>query len=266
MADLSLQRFDNDGIELVINTQTGESFATKRGYARMGNVDESTVRKRLKGADSSLVKMAKIQTPGGIQGADLISEDLIAKWLPKDNPSMATSMLKVGIRASFHCMAGFDITSTAVQPPALPEPIEFKIPQTYAEALLEAGRLALENEKLTTKIEQDAPLVAFAETVQASDDAIDFNSFAKAINTGRTRLFRLMRECGVIMQNTTLPYQRWCDAGYFEVSQEVTSDGKLRPFALVTGKGQIWLKQKIDAHNKQQQQFVNLITQGVLGF
>lgn len=143
---------------------------------------------------------------------------------------------------------------------------QHQIPQTLSEALRLAADLAEAKDKLTAKIEQDAPLVAFAETVQASDDAIDFNSFAKAINTGRTRLFRVMRECGVIMKNTTLPYQRWVDAGYFEVSQEVTEDGRLCPYALVTGKGQIWLKQKIDAHMNQQQQFVNLITQGVLGF
>jgi phage antirepressor YoqD-like protein len=54
-----------------------------------------------------------------------------------------------------------------------------------------------------------------------------------------------MRDAGVIMQGSTLPYQKYCDAGYFEVSQEITTSGKLIPFALVTGKGQIWLKQRL---------------------
>lgn len=253
---VNYQRFDCNGIELIINTQTGESFATKRGYARMSGKDESTIRKRLKGGDSELVKQAQILTAGGIQGADLISEDLIAEWLPKDNPVMATQLLKLGVRVFLHKMAGFEIKSEAIA--------VHQIPQTYAEALLEAGRLALENEKLSAKIEHDAPLVSFAESVRASDDAIEFNDFAKAIGTGRTRLFRLMRELDVIMKNTTLPYQRLVDAGYFEVSQEVTPDGKLRPFALVTGKGQIWLKQKIDRHLNQENQMTGLILQSVL--
>jgi anti-repressor protein len=134
-----------------------------------------------------------------------------------------------------------------------------KIPQTYAEALLEAGRLALENERLSAKIEQDAPLVAYAEAVQCSDSAIEFNDFAKMIGTGRTRLFRAMRECGVIMQHSNIPYQKWIDAGYFEVSQEITGNGKLIPFALVTGKGQLWLRDRIRKYESQQSAFANAI-------
>ncbi len=260
MADLSLQRFDNDGIELVINTQTGESFATAKGYSRMSNKEYDTIKKRCQRGGLTNVE---IPTEQGIRWGTLVSEDLIAEWLPKDNPSMATRVMKLGVRLFNHTIAGFDVVSTAVEKKDLGG---FQIPQTLSEALRLAADLAETNEKMAAKIEGDAPLVAFAETVQASDTSIDFNSFAKAIGTGRTRLFRLMREMNVIMKNTTLPYQRFCDAGYFEVSQEVTEDGRLCPYALVTGKGQIWLKQKIDAHMNQQQQFVNLITQGVLGF
>ena len=253
----NLARYDKDGIELIIDTQTGESFASQSGYARMAGVSKQAISNRYNGTDNEAKrKTAEIQTPQGMRTVNLVTEDLIAEWLPKDNPAMATQLIKLGVRVFMHKLAGYEVSSTAVA---------HKIPQTYAEALLEAGRLALENEALAAKIEQDAPLVAFAETVQASEDSIELNEFAKAINTGRTRLFRLMREIGVIMKNTTLPYQRWCDAGYFEVSQEVTGDGKLRPFALVTGKGQIWLKQKIDNHLNQQKRFAQLLVQGTLG-
>lgn len=248
-------RFDSNGIELVINTTTGESFATVSGYARMSGKDKSTISRRLKGVAKKDTKSAEIQTGQGLQGVALIDEDLMADWLAKDNPTLLKQFVKLGIRVALHKMAGFEIQTTAIT----------TVPKTYAQALLEAGRLALENEKLSAKIEQNAPLVSFAESVQASDDAIEFNDFAKAIGTGRTRLFRLMRELEVIMKNTTLPYQRWIDAGYFEVSQEVTPDGKLRPFALITGKGQIWLKQKIDQHLGREQQMAGLILQGVLG-
>lgn len=138
---------------------------------------------------------------------------------------------------------------------------EYTIPKTYAEALFEAGRLALENDKLTAKIKKDAPLVAYAEAVRLSDDSVDFNSFAKMINTGEKRLFCMMREAGVIMQNSTLPYQRFIDSGYFKVSQEILANGKLIPSALVTGKGQLWLKQRLDSFRKTEQNLIKSIAQ-----
>jgi phage antirepressor YoqD-like protein len=252
-----LQRYDNDGIELIINTQTGESFATISGYARMAGKDKSTISRRLAGVAPEQVKSAEIQTGSGVQGVALINGKLAMQWLAKDNPELLVAMGEVGWNVYCHKVAGYQVTTSAVQ---------HKIPQTYAEALLEAGRLALENERLSAKIEQDAPLVAYAEAVQCSDDSLELNEYAKLIGTGRTRLFRLMRDLGVIMQSSTLPYQRWLDAGYFELDQEVSmADGKLRPFARVTGKGQVWLKQKIDAHLAQQKQFAGLLIQGVLG-
>lgn len=125
--------------------------------------------------------------------------------------------------------------------------------------------VAAEEEKLAlqTRIQADAPLVEYAEAVQHSDTAIEFNEFAKMMGTGRTRLFRAMREAGVIMKNSTLPYQKFCDAGYFEVSQEITEDGKLVPFALVTGKGQIWLKQRLYQSISNQQKMINAIAGSV---
>jgi phage antirepressor YoqD-like protein len=249
-----LQRYDNDGIELIINTQTGESFATISGYARMAGKAKSTISERFGGLD---LEEAEIPTATGFKTVRLINGKLAMRWLAKDNPELLVAMGEVGWNVYCHKVAGYEVKSTATQ---------YKIPETYAQALLEAGRLALENERLSAKIEQDAPLVAYAEAVKCSDDAIELNEFAKLIGTGRTRLFRLMRDLGVIMQTSTLPYQRWLDAGYFELDQEVSmTDGKLRPYARVTGKGQVWLKQKIDAHLAQQKQFAGLLVQGVLG-
>ena len=99
------------------------------------------------------------------------------------------------------------------------------------------------------------PLVDFAKQIQFSDDSIDFNSFAKMIDTGRNRLFSKMRELKIIMKNSNLPYQRFCEAGYFEVSEKIIqgqrSDGSdydyLVSFAMITGKGQLWLYNKLQS-------------------
>ena len=144
MTDLILQRFDKDGIELIIDTQTGESFATVRGYARMSGKSHNAIimrLNRLSKEDSKVVtsespnhlqiqtgsglqggntkglgllKQAQIQTEGGLQSVRLISEDLICQWLPKDNPELASQVLKLGVRLFLHTIAGFRVKSEAI--------------------------------------------------------------------------------------------------------------------------------------------------------
>nr|QNL31596.1 MAG: hypothetical protein [Bacteriophage sp.] len=114
MTDSSLQRFDHDGIELIINTETGESFATVRGYARMSGKTHTTILRRLKVVTPEVLNHAQIQTAGGLQGGALIPEDLICQWLPKDNPAMASQVLKLGVRLFLHTIAGFQSKSEAI--------------------------------------------------------------------------------------------------------------------------------------------------------
>ncbi len=146
--------------------------------------------------------------------------------------------------------------------------VEKQPPKNYLEAL--KALVASEEQKLAlqAQIEQDAPLVEYAKRVQYSENSIDFNSFAKMIGTGRTRLFRVMRDIKVIMKDSTLPYQRWIDAGYFEVSQEIVVTGeqasKLVPFALVTPKGQIWLHNKVAKTMNIEDAIAQNIVQGAL--
>lgn len=117
MSDLSLQRFDKDGIELIIDTNTGESFASVKGYARMSGLTTQAISARLKGVKENLWRVAEIPTAGGLQGVKLIYEDLIAEWIPKDNPILSTQLFKLGIRGFMHKLAGFEIASSAVIPP-----------------------------------------------------------------------------------------------------------------------------------------------------
>ncbi len=65
------------------------------------------------------------------------------------------------------------------------------------------------------------------------------------------------------MKNSTLPYQKYIDAGYFEVSQEIDDRGKTIPFALVTNKGQLWLDGKIRSRIALQQAVIKNIVEGV---
>lgn len=105
---MNLQQFNKDGIEVFVDTTSGETFASIRGYARMSGKPESNIRYRLKkGAQELKLKTAQIQTASGVQGAQLLTEDFIAEWLPKDNPEMATQVLKLGVRFFIHAIANF---------------------------------------------------------------------------------------------------------------------------------------------------------------
>ena len=102
--------------------------------------------------------------------------------------------------------------------------------------------------KLNERIRNDKPLVDFALHVADSDDLIDMNAMAKLaadknFNIGRTRLFRWLKEMGVLMSNN-LPYQRYIDRGYFAVKESVFEvEGMKKTYrqTFVTGKGQLFI-------------------------
>lgn len=123
----------------------------------------------------------------------------------------------------------------------------FKIPQTYAEALLEAGRLALENEKLITQAKENEPKVkAFNELMQ-SKDALDFLTFSKIIGIGRTKLFAKLRELNVLRADNT-PYQKYVDSGYFRVIESsYTQNDATRIYTktMILPKGQKYITNKV---------------------
>ena len=115
MNNSSLQRFDHDGIELIINIETGESFATVRGYARMSGKTHTTILRRLRVVTPEVLNHAQIQTAGGLQGGALIPEDLICQWLIKDNPELALKVMQLGVRLFLHTIAGFQVKSDAIE-------------------------------------------------------------------------------------------------------------------------------------------------------
>lgn len=125
MTNSNLTRYDNNGIELIIDTTTGESFATQRGYARMSGKTQSTINSRInrmtEGERNQYIKTAEADTQGGLQGVRLIPEDLITEWIVKDNPEMAKQLMKLGVRVFLHQLAGFNVKSDAIAYQPIPQ-------------------------------------------------------------------------------------------------------------------------------------------------
>lgn len=121
-----------------------------------------------------------------------------------------------------------------------------------AKAILVAQKtIERKNERikhLETKIEDDAPRVAFAETIEKAADCILVREFSKVIATegidlGEKKLYKWFREKGFIFKNSTEPMQSAVKKGLFKVSESVVKTVKgdrVFKTTKITGKGQIF--------------------------
>lgn len=102
-------------------------------------------------------------------------------------------------------------------------------------------------------IEEQKPLVMFAETCMASSDSILVRELAKlasdeGIVIGEKRLYKKLRDWGLILKDRTEPTQRGIEAGYFEVIQRAVQTpygSKTHRTTKVTPKGQIFIIEKL---------------------
>lgn len=105
-------------------------------------------------------------------------------------------------------------------------------------------------------IEAQRPKVDFAEAVTTGDGCILISELAKLLTrngypTGRTRLFRWLRNNGYIFKRSTEPIQRWVEEGIFATSVTMikTHHGsEERVTTKVTGKGQEFFLRKLKPH------------------
>jgi len=99
-------------------------------------------------------------------------------------------------------------------------------------------------------LEEQKPLVEFAESVRDSKSGILIRNLAKNLSpvTGEKRLYEWLRQNRIMMPDKSEPYQQFIDNGYFEMKEHVYEDkegGKHITFTpLVTGKGQIYIEKK----------------------
>ena len=123
-------------------------------------------------------------------------------------------------------------------------------PEAVMARALQMANSTIEN--LTLKIEEQRPLVDFANKVSDSSNLIDMGKMAKLlkdehINIGRNRLFEWLRRKEILMKNN-MPYQRYVDGGYFQVKESVYETpygSKTQQTTYVTGKGQIYITEKL---------------------
>lgn len=128
-----------------------------------------------------------------------------------------------------------------------------KIPQTYAAALIEAGRLALEVEKQAEQLAIAAPKVAFVDRYVASTGNKGFRQVAKLLKAKENsfRAFLSVNKILYQLGGEWVPYQNHIDAGRFEVSTGTANEHAYNT-ARFTPKGVEWIAGLWAVHNLKQ--------------
>lgn len=103
-------------------------------------------------------------------------------------------------------------------------------------------------EMLQSKLTEVQPLIEFAQIVRNSDTEISINDFAKStydkFKLGRNKIFAFMREERII-DRKNMPMHHYIQRGYFKVKiRTLGEEEKYQP--LLTGKGQVWLFDRIN--------------------
>jgi len=113
-----------------------------------------------------------------------------------------------------------------------------------------------ERQQLRLKVENDKPLVDFANHVSDTSDLIDIGTLAKLANdenipVGRNKLFEWLRKNYFLMstgEHKNEPYQKCIDNGWFVVKEyayKTPYGNKIGTKAYVTGRGQMYIIEKL---------------------
>ncbi len=219
----------------------GKDIATALGYKNTRQAISTNVDIEDKGVHS-------VDTPSGKQNMSIINESglyalIFGSKLESANrfKHWVTSEVLPSIRKHGAYMTNEVIERTLTDPDYLIQ---------LATALKEerqARKLAEQT------IEEQKPLVDFANQVSDTTDLIDMKTMAKLlkdnnINIGRNRLFEFLRIKKILMKDNQ-PYQQYVDAGYFKVNEYTYTNSfgqtKTNRQTFVTGKGQLYITKKV---------------------
>lgn len=123
---------------------------------------------------------------------------------------------------------------------------ELQMAYRYIAALEREQALVAEKTDLVEKVSELSPKAEGYDDLLAADGYLDLGAAAKTLShvtggIGRNRFLNLLRGMGVLMQDSTLPYQHLIDRGYFAVR---TSNAG-HPYTVVTAKGLRWLQAEL---------------------
>lgn len=221
-----------------VKDEKGEPWFCLRDVCKVLGLKQGDVCQRLA---KGVVSTQPLSTRGGTQMANFVNEDGLYDVILDSRKPSARAFRKWVTSEVLP-----QIRKTGGYIPLNAEDDEKTI---LAKALRIANRTLEQKDEL---IEAQRPKVEFADAVTTGDGCILISEMAKLLTrngyvTGRTRLFRWMRENGYIFKRSTEPIQRWVEEGLFATSVTMikTHHGsEERVTTKVTGKGQEYFLRK----------------------
>lgn len=226
----------------------GKDVAMALGYAE----PRSAISKKVDAEDKGVAEM---ETPSGKQKMTTVNESGLYSLIMSSKLESAkrfkhwvTSEVLPSIRKHGAYMTNEVIERTLTDPDYLIQ-LATALKNERKEKELEKQR----RKQAEKTIEQQKPLVEFANQVSDTTDLIDMKTMAKLlkdnnINIGRNRLFEFLRMKKILMKDNQ-PYQQYVDAGYFKVNEctYTNSLGKTKTNrqTFITGKGQLYITKKV---------------------
>jgi PII-like signaling protein len=194
------ERFDSNGLELVVDTSTGKAYASISATARMLETSRTNIQNEIsKGVQDYLVTNAEIETPGGLQGCKLLSADVIFKLAFKYHPQLAMRMGAAGANVYMLGLAGYQTKVVESSPieqhrqlPPVRDAIDYANAIKTLEGMQDSRLKRLLDARLTAelsldRINQSQPLLAVEQPKQyttATVRAAQLGYSAQKIGTG----------------------------------------------------------------------------------
>lgn len=252
---LDVTPFQFDGRNVRIVDQAGEFWFVAGDVAAELGYDHTP--HLVRHLDDDEKGVHKLDTLGGGQEVTLISEAglyraIVQRRATKKMDDRLKARLSRFQRWVFHHVLP-SIRKTGSYSAQQPAP-QFQLPQTFAEALMLAAKQAEKIEKQAVAIADMTPKAEFHDAVTEAINSQPIRDIAKVLGTGQNRMFKWLRDTGILMSNNT-PYQRFVDEGYFRVVEKSYKDqvGEAHTYTrtLVTGKGLTYLQKKwAQAHSQ----------------
>jgi anti-repressor protein len=242
----NLQIFNYNGNEVRTIQKDGEPWWVLKDVC--GILGISKYRDTASRLDEDERGSVRVDTPGGEQEMTVVNESGLYNVILRSDKPEAKPFRKW-------------VTSEVL--PSIRKHGAYMTPQKIEEVLLNpdtiiklATELKAEQEKrvaLESKVEQDKPLVAFANSVSVAKTSILVGELAKllkqnGVDMGQNRLFAWMRENGYLISRKgtdyNMPTQRSMEMELFEIKLTTISHGdghtSISKTPKVTGKGQIY--------------------------
>lgn len=190
------------------------------------------------GEDFNVLKNERVQIEGGRKVKRLVDDASMTIDMAKEICMIQrTDKGKQARQYFIECERRLKLASTPQDSYMISDPVQRA--KKWIEEEQERQRLASSVKELTPKAE-------FFDAVADSTDLMAMGEAAKTLKrVGRNTLFKLLKKHKVL-DSENIPYQRYCDTGYFKVIESTYGNGCIGLTTKVTQRGLDWLRKFLD--------------------